>query len=303
MAKKRKNPARPTAKQPDSERSSGLLRSTFKYVLGIPVLAIIGLALTYKYHESEDLRNNLYRPLYSEFSQIENAIQQNHIVVSFSTTAKSGLEEKGEINRLPKDLRNQVQRVYADAESLIGNMSSEEELERTISAQVQRIRTKKQDDEWSQKTVTEMNTELTSKPGQSAIRSFEFKHTGTSPGIEAHGDSPKYVTPGALTWGYQDWVDYPNSIRTVEELWTNQQFLVLDETREDWYFRITRDDLLRNHLTLSEFLRPIHDAISTDIDFRKIQDRRTEVKAEIDELRGIIADRIDDPKRLSDLLP
>jgi len=302
MAKKRKNPGTRTSAQHNEVQSTGTLRSALKYVLGIPVLAIIGLGLNYKYHESEDLRNNLYRPLYAELTQIENGIEQNHMVVTFPTTTKSTLEEKGEINRLPKELRNQMERAYADAASLIGDMRVVEEVERTTSAQIQRIRAKRQDEEWSQKTVSEMNAQLMSKPGQSAIRSFEFKHPGTSPGVEAHGDSPKYVTPGALVWGFQDWVDYPESLRTIEQLWTEQQFLIFDETRENWYFRITRDDLARNHLTLPEFMRPIYDAISGYADFKKIQAHRAEVKAEIEELRKVVADRIEDPKRLSDLL-
>jgi len=302
MSKKPKDTATRNSKQQSAGQRDGTIRSAMKYVLGIPLIAVIGLALTYKYHESEDLRNNLYRPLYAELSQIETAIQQNHMVVGFPTNTKAVLDEKGEINRLPRELRNQVQRVYSDAASLIGTMSAVEEIERTTSVYIQRIRTKQQDEEWSQTTVAKMNSELMSKPGQSAIRSFEFKHPGVSPGIEAHGESPKYVTPGALVWGFQDWVDYPESVQTVEQLWSDQQFLIFDETRENWYFRITRDDLTRNHLTLSEFLRPIHDAISSNTDFKKIQARRMEVKAEIDGLRNIIADRIDAPKRLSDLL-
>ena len=297
------NRATSDSSQRNKQHGNGALRSALKYILGgIPVLAIIGLTLNYKYHESEDLRNNLYRPLYTELAQIENAIQQNRIELNFSTTVKSSLDEKGEINRLPKDLRGQVQHAYADAASLIGNMGIVEKVERTTSAEIQRIRTKKQDEEWGHKTVSEMNTELMSKPGQSAIRSFEFKHPGISPGVEAHGERPKYVTPGALVWGFQDWVDYPDSVRTVDQLWSDEQFLIFDETREDWYFRITRDDLARTHLALSEFLRPIHAAISGNTDFKKIQTRRMEVKDEIEELRKIIADRIDDPKRLSDLL-
>ncbi len=302
MSKKMRDSAPRSSEPQNAERTKGGFHSAVKYILGIPVVAIVGLALTYKYHESEDLRNNLYRPLYAELTQVENGIQQNHMAVTFPTATKSGLEEKGELNRLPRELRNQVQRVYLDAASLIGNMSAVEEIQRTTSAQVQRIRTKQQDEEWSQRTVSKMNAELMSKPGQSAIRSFEFKHTGISPGIEAHGESPKYVTPGGLVWGFQDWVDYPDSLQTIEQQWSDRQFLIFDETREDWYFRITRDDLKRNHLTLSDFLRPIHDAISSNTDFKKIELRRMEVKAEIEALRGTVANRIEDPKRLSDLM-
>jgi hypothetical protein len=212
------------------------------------------------------------------------------------------LEGKGEINRLPEDLRNRVQRVYADASSLIGDVPSVEEIQRVTSAQIEQIRTKQQDEEWNQRTVSTMNSELMSKPGQSPIRSFELKHPGTTPGIEAHGESPKYVTPSALTWGFQDWVDYPESVRTVEQLWNDQQFLVLDEAREDWYFRITKEDLARKHLSLSRFLDPIYSAISGKTNFKKIAARRVEVETEINGLRDTIAKRIDDPKRLSDLL-
>ncbi len=279
-----------------------MLHSALRYVLGIPLLAIVGLALNYKYHESEDLRNSIYRPLYAELSQIQNAIQQNHMSVDFSAATKSQLEEKGELNRIPKQLREQVERAYVDAASLIGDTGPPEKIDRITSTQVQQIRTQQQDNEWSRRTVADMNAVLMSKPGSSASRSFEFKHTDVSPGIEAHSENPKYVTPGALTWGFQDWVDYPASLQTIEQLWNDQQFLEFHETGDDWYFRITKEDLARNHLTLGEFLRPIDGAISKDIDFKKIQKRRMDVKAEIDQLRSIIADRIDDPKQLSDLL-
>src|ERR1017187_6073564 len=100
MSKKMRDSASRNNEPQNAERTKGGLHSAVKYILGIPVIAVIGLALTYKYHESEDLRNNLYRPLYAELTQIENGIQQNHMEVTFPTATKSGLEEKGEINRL-----------------------------------------------------------------------------------------------------------------------------------------------------------------------------------------------------------
>jgi len=300
MSRTRSRSGKQIKKDPATNGEKTGSRPAFK--IGIPVVAIIALVLTYKYQGSEDLRNNLYRPLYSEISQIRNAIQQNHIYVSFQTSVKSDLEDKGEINRLPMRLRNQVRQAYADAASLIGNMPVEE-VERVTSIQVERIRTKEQDDQWLKKTVNEMNAELMSKPGESAIRSFEFKHAGTSPGIEAHSDNPKYITPAALIWGFQDWVDYPASVKNIEQLWGDQQFLIFDETRENWYFRITREDLRRNHLSLLEFITPIHDALSKVSDVRSVKARRDSVASEFDNLRNEIAERVDDPKRLSDFLP
>lgn len=270
---------------------------------GIPVLALLGLALTYKYQGSDDLRDHLYRPLYSEFSQIENAVQQNQMLVSFQTPTKESLESKGEMSRLPKALREKVQRAYADAASLIGNMETVEAVQRVTSANIERIRSKEEDEKWAETTVAKMNAELMAKPGESPIRGFTFTHPGTSPGIDVRGENPRYSTPGSITWGFEDWTKYPESINTVEEIWTDSQFLSFVDSREQWYFRITRDDLRRNHLTLKQFLAPIGEAISKSADFREIQRHRKEVASELEAVRRLIGERVDEPKRLSDLLP
>ncbi len=77
----------------------------------IPIsLTLIGLLVGYKYAGAEDLRNSVYRPLFSEVAQVENALKQNTLTVDFPTATKTKLDTAGEMNRLPRALREKVQK-------------------------------------------------------------------------------------------------------------------------------------------------------------------------------------------------
>jgi hypothetical protein len=166
-------------------------------VLGT-IIAALGLLAGYKYNGAEDLRNTLYRPLYSELSQVESTLQQDVMLAQFATNTKNTLEQSGEWNRLPKELRDSLSSVYAKASAAQGDLAFLEMLQRSISDRVKHIRTQEQDAAWTQNALAVLNAELRAKPGESGVRAFTMKHVGHSPALDARNPSdPRYAQPGA----------------------------------------------------------------------------------------------------------
>jgi hypothetical protein len=256
----------------------------------------------YKYNGAEDLRNTLYRPLYTELSQIESSLQQDVMLAQFTTNTKNTLEQSGEWNRLPRELRDSLSSVYAKASAAQGDLTFLETLQRSTSDRVRYIRTQEQDAAWTQHMLAALNAELRAKPGISGIRSFTMKHVGRSPALDMRSPTdPRCAQPGDIRWELQDWLTYPESAKHVEDIWDETQFLVLDDKREDWYFRITREDLRRNNIDLKTFLAPIFDTVKAG-KIEELDRHRKEAISGIEALRTKIEGRITDPKRVSDLL-
>ncbi|MGA2902941.1 MAG: hypothetical protein ABSD98_03860 [Candidatus Korobacteraceae bacterium] len=300
-AKSRKKRQRQDKKR---ERGGGRTGSAILKGLLAPgvIIAALLLLATYKHNDADELRNTVYRPLYSELSEIQAALQQDVMLVQFATNTKNTLEQSGEWNRLPRTLRDSLQSAYSQALAAEGHLAFTEKLQRTTSERVTALRTQAEDRAWLQRTVAALNAELRARPGESGIRSFTMHHTGHSPALDIQDrDNPHYAAPGDIRWELQDWLAYPQSAKQVEAVWGDQEFLYLDDRREDWAFRITREDLRRKSLDLTTFLGPMFEIVKTG-NIQDLDHRRKEAVKAIESLRTVIEGRIADPKRVGDLL-
>jgi glycosyltransferase involved in cell wall biosynthesis len=106
--------------------------------------------------------------------------------------------------------------------------------------------------------------------------------------------------PGGPTWQINDWLAFSQSLEKVDSLWADDDYLYFDDLRDLWYYRITRQDLMRHNLTLKAFLQPIQDMLTTNADFQAIAKKEPEVSQRITRLKSEIGERVADPKRLSD---
>lgn len=274
-----------------------------KWLVGTAI-AVVSLLAVYKYNGAEDLRNSIYRPLYSELSQVEQSLQQPTFVINIPSQSKSNLEATGDLNRIPEQLRQEITGAYRNAIAAQGGLTAVELVQRMSSERIQSIRTQEQDAKWKNKTVAELEAQLRTKPGISGIRSFTMQHAGHSPVLDVRDpNSPHIAAPGDITWQLQDWLEYPASSRKLEDLWDNTQLLCLDEQRQDWFYCLTREDLRRSHLDLTRFLAPIYDALLRTANIQQVQRSRQDALRAVRAVRLSVADRIRDPKLLTDLLP
>lgn len=260
------------------------------------------LLLNYKYNGAEEQRKTLYRPLYTEVSKIEADLGQDALTINIFTNVEQELQQSGELGRLPKPLREKVEDAYSQAMQAQGDIGAVETVERAVSAAIERLRTQQQDESWRAGVVRQLQFQINARPGTSAVRSFTMSHIGHSPVLDMQNpNEPRVVAPGSIRWGLQDWLAYPDSASMVEQIWGDDQFLSLHDSREDWRFRITREDLKRNNTDLRSFLAPIHQSLIRVLNIRDLSGRRKQAAASMRELKTLLRQRIDDPKRISDL--
>lgn len=113
-------------------------------------------------------------------------------------------------------------------------------------------------------------------------------------------NNPIVVSPGGPIWEINDWLSYQQSLESVGAIWTDNDFLYFDETRDLWYYRITKSDL-QGHGTLKDFLTPTRDLLLKNEEFKGIQIRQPDLLRRFGRLKAEIADRMNEPKRLKDL--
>ena len=116
------------------------------------------------------------------------------------------------------------------------------------------------------------------------------------------------IYPGGPIFVMGDWLDYPTSIKGIEEEWKDTDYLYFDLyssyfKRDDaWYYRLTREDLNRTNTNLREFLNPVHEVLGKNPDFQFLLQYRPPFLPEIASIKLALQDRIRDPKQLRDLI-
>jgi len=277
-------------------------RVEIKAAFGI-ILTLLGLCLTYKYTGADDLRNKVYRPINADLEKLQGAVSANSVNRLFYGDALNALKESGDFYRIPKSLQTDISKLYEDEAQYEANITPVTELlEREFSSRIQSIRSEKSDREWSTETEYRLRVEEQQKQGVSAISGFTATHSARGRGIDVRDPNhPIACIPGGPIWEINDWLSYPENLNKVDALWTDEDFLYLDDSRDMWYYRITRADLEKEHKTLKDFLEPVRDILSNDSNFKNIQTRQPEVLQRLATLKAKIADRMDDPKRLRDI--
>jgi len=131
-----------------------------------------------------------------------------------------------------------------------------------------------------------------------------MEHSGRLRGFDVRDPKkPVLSSPGWPTFVLNDWLAYPDSLKTIERLWTDVDYLYFNEVGDAWYYRITREDLKRSGATLTEFLNPIHDALNLNADFQLLLgNKRQNLLSEISTVKAALGVRIREPRELIDLI-
>jgi hypothetical protein len=270
----------------------------------LPLVPLAALCLTYTYAGADDLRAKVYQPLYSEVAGLEESLQANTIEKALVNSSLQSVKRSGDFRRMPRDLQTRVEDAYTRAESIGSDIPFiVEQVERLVSASLSHLRTQEEDRAWQRAATKRLEEEWASKPGISPLMTFNFKHAGRSPGIDMRDPkNSKVSSPGGPTWVINDWIGYPDSVPVIESMWKDNDYLYFDEVRDEWFYRLTREDLRRQGIDLSKLLQPLHEALLEDRHFQHLLRSETQTLTLLRTVKEELADRIRTPKRVRDLI-
>jgi hypothetical protein len=178
-----------------------------------------------------------------------------------------------------------------------------EQIQRLVSARLTHLRTEEGDHTWHRNATKRLEEEQASRPGISPMVTFTFNHAGRSRGVDIRDPkNPKVSSPGGPTWVINDWIGYPDSITAIDSLFTENDFLYLDEVRDEWYYRLTREDLRRQGFDLRQFLEPLHAVLLENLHFQNLLKNEPQTLRLIKAAKEELADRVRTPKRIRDLI-
>lgn len=269
------------------------------------VLAIIGLYIGYVNTGADSLRTDIYQPLYREIIGMDSAIRSNNMETNYSSDVYQSITKNGDLGRIPKPLRSEITRLYEVEEEARGHVIPvAHKISVLMPDQITKIRTETDDKTWKEKTVADMNMDMASdlNKGSFPMTSFTFNHTGISPSLDIRDKAhPKIASPATVLWEVADWMEFPKTASQVAGIWRTNSFLSFDERNENWYYRITHDDLTRNHTTLEEFLTPTYQVLIRDADFQQLLRSNQTALELLETVELSLADRVKQPKQLIDL--
>jgi hypothetical protein len=146
---------------------------------------------------------------------------------------------------------------------------SQEGIDLQVAVRAKTFRTAESDRVWSQRTVRRLRE--AERHGNAVVRGVRSERAARSIGWDLHDPAePRIGSPGGPVWRLNDWVQYPRTVLQIEACWSDLDFLYFDEMRDQWYYRITQDDLQRTHLSLREFADPIYHDLTALPDFTRL---------------------------------
>jgi hypothetical protein len=312
-AKKKQEPQSKLANGKTGTTASDRLRSLARTVNALPKIAkallatglsLLALYLTYMYAGADDLRTKVYQPLYSEVAGIEESLQANSTEKPVVNSSLQSVKRSGDFGRMPRELQNRIEEAYTRAESIGSDVPLvTEQIQRLVSARLTHLRTEEGDHTWHRNATKRLEQEQASRPGISPMVTFTFNHAGRSRGVDIRDPkNPKVSSPGGPTWVINDWIGYPDSITAIDSLFTENDFLYLDEVRDEWYYRLTREDLRRQGFDLRQFLEPLHAVLLENLHFQNLLKNEPQTLRLIKAAKEELADRVRTPKRIRDLI-
>lgn len=268
-------------------------------------LALVGAYTGYVNTGADSLRTDIYQPLYREIGGMEVAIHSNSMGTNYSSDVFETLTRNGSLGRIPKSLRAKIIGLYraeGKARGLVIPIAHRISI--LMPREVTKVRTEADDKMWKEKAIVQLNAEAASglSQGSFPMASFTFNHSGISPSLDLRDKAHvKIASPGTVTWLVGDWMEFPKSASQVADIWRNTFYLGFDEKIERWDYRITHEDLTKNHITLEEFLKPTYKALASDTEFQQLL-RSNQIASNLfDEVKSSLAGRVDQPKHLMDL--
>jgi hypothetical protein len=269
------------------------------------ICALMGLYLTYIYTGADGLRTEVYEPLYQEVSTVQQSLPWNSLDKEIPSNVFDNLNRSGKALRIPKSLRLKLQQVYSKSLAARAHVSPlTRKIEILVPDYIRGIRTERDDKVWSAKTVEQLNRQMDLRGLGGVYFQLQFSHSGHSIAIDRRDPAhPRVAQPASLTWEINDWISFPHSAVELERGWPDQPaYLEFDPRNETWMYRITREDLTRKHLGLQQFLQPIYVKLAADPDFQLLVSIENEVLKPLKDVNQMLAERVDQPKRLRDLV-
>lgn len=270
------------------------------------IVSILTLAYTYKTTGANELRSEVYQPLYADVLSAEQSIQAVSTENAAFMTAFQKLRRSGAFERVPASVQKRLVKISEDASTIYSAINSVREIAiREMSAQIIKIRTEQGDRIWQMKAESALREMSKSKKGFADTVNLlsRMNHEARSRSIDvSRPNQPQIAGPGGPTFVVRDWLTYPESIRTIEELWTEVDYLYFNDRIDSWYYQITRDDLKQQNTTLDDFLRPVFSILSENSDFQLLLKQRPVILTQLKEIKADLEDRIQDPKQLGDLV-
>ena len=109
------------------------------------------------------------------------------------------------------------------------------------------------------------------------------------------------AAPGGPFFTIRDWLGYPESIKIIEPLWQEVDYLYFHPNLSPWYYKVTREDLKRIDTNLEQFLKPVYKTLGESSHFKILGTNRHTLLTEIASLKDALTDRVRDPKQIRDL--
>jgi hypothetical protein len=270
--------------------------------LGLSLLGMLSLYYGYKTTGADSLRTDIYLPLYSEIASVENLLGSDPLQPLPSGTYVS-LQKSGAIERIPLSLKSTIADAYAQSFDVRSHaLPVAIRIERLIPPYIQKIRSADDEGAWNERTVAQLNRETDLRAFGGFSAQFTMRHAGATPALDVRDpQAPRIGAPGFVSWTIDDWLAFPSRATDIYGAWTNLMYLEFDPKLETWQYRITQEDLVRNHLTLQEFLEPIYLELHDDPDFTQIAAKSSSALNAVRSAKAELAARIREPKRIADI--
>ena len=269
----------------------------------IPIVGIAGLAYDYKTSDADQLRTLVCQPLYADLNKVEFAINTINLDKLPPDEALTELRRTGAINLIPSRLKTRVVNVFREAtDTHMSGLEVKEIVIREMSSRIMEIRTEEVDKAWFEKTSRVIRETPTSKKkgiSDSVTLGEGITHDSRSQILD-HNFVP--VAPGGPIFTIRDWLGYPESIKTIEPLWKEIDYLHFHPNLFPWYYKLTREDLKRIDTNLQQLLKPVYKTLGESSHFKILGTTRHTLLTEIASVKDALIDRVRDPKQFSDLL-
>src|SRR5262249_54266734 len=145
------------------------------------LLAIWGAVSAYKSAGADDLRTNIYQPLYLDLQTIDEAAQAASPEKQPLTPKLNELKKTGALARIPVTIQTRLGKVSERSGSLhVAVLAVHESLIREMSSRITQIRTEEMDRAWQEKTSQRLRELSKSGKGISDSATFTMNHSGRS---------------------------------------------------------------------------------------------------------------------------
>jgi hypothetical protein len=272
------------------------------------IVGIVALGYNYKTSDADELRTLIYQPLYADLVKVENSLRAVSIDGLPPDKVLRELRQTGAIERVPGTLKNRLVKVFEEStEAHMAALAVKEIVIREMSARIMEIRTEESDRAWHQKTGVLLREMSMAKPKKGISDLFTLAEGVTHESVGQSMDvrdpsNPVIGGPGGPIFVVRDWLGYPEIITTIDALWKETDFLYFNQTRYDWYYRLTREDLKRIDTSLEQYLKPVFNVLKENADFKRLRTERPILLSEIAAIKDALTDRIQDPKQIRDLI-